>query len=108
MALHLTLVSHSQTQFIPRANVCILFTQSGEGGKVAETMRQQRQGDYTVMGLQLNIEQMMDYMEVKGLSGHLALFRCEYRYTVVGPVHGRGSLGPRVGSPCCEGLSQLL
>lgn len=38
-------------------------------------MRQQRQGDFTVMGLQLNIEQMMDYMELKGLSGHLGLFR---------------------------------
>jgi len=49
--------------------------QSAEGGRVVEAMRQQRQEDYSVLGLLLNIEKMEEYLRVKGLMDHLATFR---------------------------------
>ena len=42
---------------------------------MVEAMRQQRQEDYSVLGLLLNIEKMEEYLRVKGLMDHLATFR---------------------------------
>lgn len=67
-----------QEQFMEQAEICDLLLstfQSRAGAKVVEVMRQQRQEDYSVLGLLLNIEKMEEYLKNKGLNDHLSTFR---------------------------------
>ena len=62
------------------------YWDSEEGEKVKQAMKQQRQDDFTVMGLRANLETMSAYLIEHHLGHHIPLFKCVTRDVVMGGI----------------------
>ena len=51
------------------------YWESEEGEKVTQAMKQQRQDDFTVMGLRDNLDRMATFLKEHNLVHHMLLFK---------------------------------